>query len=227
MAFWGSDTIRKKQVTDYLIGPFDDDRINNGQYLLSVGPESFITPNEVKTVTTDNHGQISIEPGQFAIILTEETVTIPKNVIGFISIRASIKFRGLINVSGFHVDPGFTGRLKFAVYNAGSQPIPLDRGQPVFPIWFADMDDGNSDEYNGAHKAQRHITAGDVSMLRGQVASPNALKKEIEDLRHEYDKKYIKLEHTLTIAYSVGGSLLAFLTAVILIMIKLVFDKIN
>lgn len=227
MAFWGSDTIRQKQVTDYLILPFDNERINHGQYLLSVGPESFITPNEVKTVTTDNHGQISIEPGQFAIILTEETVTIPKNVIGFISIRAGIKFSGLINVSGFHVDPGFTGRLKFAVYNAGSQPIPLDRGQPVFPIWFADMDDGNSDEYNGAHKAQRHITAGDVSKLRGHVASPSVLKKEIEDLRNEYEKKYIKLEHTLNVTYTVGGSLLAILTTVIITMFKLVFDKLK
>lgn len=224
MAFWGSDTIRQKQVKDYLVLPFDDDRINSGQYLLSVGPESFITVNEVKTVTKDNHGQISIDPGQFAIILTEETVTVPKNAIGFISIRASIKFRGLINVSGFHVDPGFTGRLKFAVYNAGSKPILLERGQAAFPIWFADMDDGNSDDYTGIHKAQRHITADEVSMLRGPVASPSVLKKDIDDLRHEYEKKYIKLEHTLAIIYSVGGSFLAILTATIM---KLLFDSLK
>ncbi|GFE59579.1 hypothetical protein [Geobacter sp. AOG2] len=224
MAFWGTDTIRIRQVSDYLVLPFDNTRISNGQYLLSVGPESFITVNEVKTVMNSNYGQISIEPGQFAIILTEETVTIPKNSIGFISIRAAIKFRGLVNVSGFHVDPGFTGRLKFAVYNAGPKPIVLERGQAAFPIWFADMDNGNSDEYNGVHKDQRHITADDVNMLRGQIASPNALKKEIDDLRHEYEKKYIKLEHYITIIYSVGGSLLAILSAIIL---KFLFAKIK
>lgn len=207
MAFWGSDTIRQKQVTDYLVLPFEDARIEHGQYLLSVGPESFITINDVKTEMKGLYEQISIEPGQFAIILTEETVTVPKNAIGFISIRAGIKFRGLVNVSGFHVDPGFTGRLKFAVYNAGPNAIVLARGQAAFPIWFADMDDGNSDEYDGVHKAQRHITADDVNMLRGQIASPNALKCQIDDLKQEIKK----LEHKLTVIYSVGGSVLAIL----------------
>ena len=61
------------------------------------------------------------------------------------------------------------------------------------------MDDGNSDEYDGVHKAQRHITADDVNMLRGQIASPNALKNEIEELKHTIDKNYDKLSHRLTI----------------------------
>ena len=133
MAFWGSDTIRFRQINDYLVTPFDNARIKHGQYLLSVGPESFITVNDVKTEMKGLYDQISIEPGQFAIILTEETVTMPKDAIGFISIRASIKFRGFVNVSGFHVDPGFTGRLKFAVYNAGPKPIVLERSQESSP----------------------------------------------------------------------------------------------
>lgn len=205
MAFWGSDTIRQRQVTEGLVSPYEDNKIEHGQYLLSVGPESFITVNDTKTEMKGNYEQFSIEPGQFAIILTEETVTVPKSAIAFISIRARIKFRGLVNVSGFHVDPGFTGRLKFAVYNAGPKPIVLERGQPLFPIWFADMDDGNSDEYNGVHKAQRHITSDDVNMLRGQIASPNALKSEINELKQEINK----LEHKLSVIYGIGGSVLA------------------
>lgn len=204
MSFWGSDTIRQRQITDYLVSPFENSRIEHGQYLLSVGPESFITVNDVKTEIKGLYEQISIEPGQFAIILTEEYVRIPKKCIGFISIRASIKFRGLVNVSGFHVDPGFSGRLKFAVYNAGPNSIALERGQAVFPLWFADMDDGNSDEYNGVHKEQQHITAEDVNKLRGKIASPNVLKNEIEELRHIIDKNYDKLNHRLTIWTSIA-----------------------
>ena len=64
----------------------------------------------------------------------------PDTAIAFISIRASIKFKGLINVSGFHVDPGFRGQLRFAVYNAGSSEIDLDQDERVFMIWFADLD---------------------------------------------------------------------------------------
>lgn len=221
MAFWGSDTIRQRQITDYIILPFEDKQISHGQYLLSVGPESYITVDKVKTEMAIN-GQFSIESGQFAIILTEETVTVPKNAIGFISIRARIKFRGLVNVSGFHVDPGFSGRLKFAVYNAGPNPIVLSRGQAAFPIWFADMDDGNSDDYNGIHKDQRHITADEVNMLRGEIASPNALKKEIEQIKHDYENKFIKLDHTVNIIYSIGAASIAIIVSAI---ITLFFDK--
>lgn len=220
MTFWGSDTIRQRQVTEGLVFPYEDNRIEHGQYLLSVGPESFITVNDTKTEMRGLYDQISIEPGQFAIILTEETVTVPKNAIALISIRASIKFRGLVNVSGFHVDPGFTGRLKFAVYNAGPNPIVLERSQPLFPIWFADMDDGNSDEYDGVHKAQRHITANDVNMLRGQIVSPNALKSQIDDLKQEIKK----LEHKLTVIYSAGGAVLVILMTGL---VTFLFEKIK
>jgi dCTP deaminase len=47
---------------------------------------------------------------------------------------------GLINVSGFHVDPGFYGKLIYAVYNAGPSEIHLSRGTEMFLIWFADLD---------------------------------------------------------------------------------------
>jgi hypothetical protein len=73
------------------------------------------------------------------------------------------------------------------------------RGQAAFPIWFADMDDGNSDEYDGVHKDQRHITADDVNMLRGKIASPNALKQEIDEIKQIVEKNYDKLNHRLTI----------------------------
>jgi len=198
MSFWGSDTIRKRQSSDYIISPFDDKQLKHGQYLLSVGSESYISTDEVKKEIKLG-GQISIEPGQFAIILTEETLNVPKDAIGFISIRAGIKFRGLVNVSGFNVDPGFSGKLKFAVYNAGPNPVILSRGQAVFPIWFAGLDDVTSEEYDGVHKDQRHITAEDVNNLRGQIASPNALKREIDELKQTIDKNYDKLSHRLTI----------------------------
>lgn len=60
--------------------------------------------------------------------------------MGFISLRFSIKGTGLINVSGFHVDPGYEGRLIFSVYNAGPTAITMTRGQDLFLLWLADLD---------------------------------------------------------------------------------------
>ncbi len=60
--------------------------------------------------------------------------------MGFISVKTSEKFKGLVNVSGFHVDPGFKGHLKFTVYNAGNKPIFLDYESACFLLWFSFLD---------------------------------------------------------------------------------------
>ncbi|MDZ4819839.1 MAG: hypothetical protein SGJ20_12790 [Planctomycetota bacterium] len=78
--------------------------------------------------------------GQFGFLLTEESVTVPATTMAFISIRAKYKFRGLVNVSGFHVDPAYKGRLIFAIFNAGPGPVHLSRGEECFLIWYADLD---------------------------------------------------------------------------------------
>jgi dCTP deaminase len=156
-----------------------------------LGSEVFVTSESSKTNLQPNE-QISIPPGQFALLLTQEEVAIPDDLIGLISVKFSKKIQGLVNVSGFHVDPGFKGRLKFSVYNAGSQNIILTRGVALFPIWYSELDRPTKDIYNGNHQRQMSITDEDVRLLQGQLASPAVLKTEIDALKQKF-KFYGKL----------------------------------
>ncbi|WEV50113.1 hypothetical protein OZX61_12000 (plasmid) [Acinetobacter sp. ESL0695] len=65
---------------------------------------------------------------------------VPNNALAFISFKAKYKYKGLINVSGFHVDPGWYGKLTFSIYNAGPSDIALEKGDPFALIWYADLD---------------------------------------------------------------------------------------
>ena len=153
---------------------------------MSLGSQVFQTdskPRSVKSLTESE--EIYIEPGQFALLLTEETVKIPENKLAFISIKAGIKFKGLVNVSGFHVDPGFEGKLLFSVYNAGPSTIPLRRGEKCFPIWFAELANNESQKYTGSHGGQINIPIEPITALsQGELASPNSLSKRIDDVKH-------------------------------------------
>jgi dCTP deaminase len=190
MSFWSSEKLLDALASNSLVPGYSTDRVKVGAYELSMGLEYFVTADaEGKRQHTkqqlENDEQFVIPQGQFALLLTEETLSIPADAIGFISIKASVKFRGLINVSGFHVDPGFHGRLKFSVYNAGPQPIVIARGQPVFLIWFSDLDRSTAHLYAGEHQNQDRITPDDVAKITGDVASPAQLKKDLEDLREK------------------------------------------
>lgn len=186
MAFWSTETFHRRGPGQDIVVPFDPEQVKHGAYELAVGPEISIT-------STDDHTTkrvlaaaepVIIPPGQFGLVLTEEVVSVPADAIGFISIRASIKFQGLVNVSGFHVDPGFTGRLKFSVYNAGSRNIVLSRGDRIFMFWLSDLDRPTAFGYGGQKKGQNELTSTDLSRMQGKVASPAQLQKDLQDLAH-------------------------------------------
>ncbi len=184
MGFVGTKNLTKLLNNSDIIAPFNDARIKNGSYELSLGSQVFQTDSAPRTVKNlKENDQIEIKPGQFALLLTNEYIKVPGDKIAFISIKAGIKFKGLVNVSGFHVDPGFEGKLLFSVYNAGSYTIVLSSGTPYFPIWFAQLDEAQ--EYKGNHQKQTRIPDDPIEALsQGELASPNILSKKIDEIRY-------------------------------------------
>lgn len=198
MSFWSTEKFELRAPTDQIVTPYDRVNLKHGAYELAVGAEAFITSADVKEELKEGQ-QIAIHSGQFGLLITEEIVNVPNSAIGFISIRAGIKFMGLVNVSGFHVDPGFRGRLKFAVYNAGSRDITLERGERIFMLWLSDLDRNTQDCYKGEHVNQLQISAKDIRQLQGEIASPAALKKEIEEVKNDLEKKISSLEKDVSL----------------------------
>jgi dCTP deaminase len=193
MAFLGSNELRA--ILPTCIDQFDDKRIDNVAYELSLGDEVYLTDSisGKKEFLDAKNPQVIIKPGQFALLLTMETVNIPSDILAFISIKFSQKIKGLVNISGFHVDPGFKGKIIFSVYNAGPATIVLDRGKAYFMIWFSELT-SVSQPYDGKHKDQKEITADHISALKGELASPNTLLQKITDLDTKLTQKTKELD---------------------------------
>lgn len=194
MAFIGTTNLTELLTTSDVIEPFQRNRIKNGAYELSLGEQVFLTDSSSREVKEIKEGaKIEIKPGQFALLLTKEYIKVPGNKIAFISIKATIKFKGLINVSGFHVDPGFEGNLLFSVYNAGPSNIILSSGTAYFPIWFSELNEHQ--DYEGSHDKQVRIPDAPIEALsQGELASPNSLSKRIDENQKESDRKIGLLE---------------------------------
>ncbi len=168
--------------------------MQNASYELSLGNEVYTNSDGAKTILNKENPQFELKPGQFAVLITEEEIEIPPKYIGFISLKFSIKFRGLVNISGFHVDPGFEGKLKFSVYNAGSNSIIFEYQKPYFVLWMAQLTEElkGKERYDGTHQHQNEITAKDVMNIKGDIASPNELLEKIEKLESNLDwRKWI------------------------------------
>jgi dCTP deaminase len=187
-------------------------------YTLSIGPEVYVSPSDQAadptTVTVRRLGEgeaFTIPPGQFAFLLTEEVVTVPTNALAFISIRAKTKFRGLVNVSGFHVDPGYRGQLTFAVFNAGPVTIHLKRGQSIFLIWYASLDCETA--FKKDSTIHRGIDTELVTAVAGELQSFASLSKKIKDVDKALADRVHAIEKEQTYYRVIGSVALAIVIA--------------
>jgi len=186
MAFWRSETMRIRLSEESLIEPYHETHVTQCAYELCMGSQAFITSTEEKLkIILKDGGSLVIPPGQLALLLTKEVVRVPLDSIAFISMKFGVKRRGLINVSGFHVDPGFGGKLKFSVYNAGSSPITVTNGDRLFLIWYAKLDVPTEDGYGDAGPEQNVISSDDQNVMHGDIASPAELKSQLDLLKHQ------------------------------------------
>jgi dCTP deaminase len=196
MTFWSGATLESRSPS--LIKPHNPSNVDCNAYTLHMGRQYYLSADgsDGSVIKQLKEGEsLSIPAGQFAFLLTEEVVEVPTSAIAFISMKTDLKFRGLVNVSGFHVDPGFKGPLKFAVYNAGPKPILIKQGDDCFLMWYANLD--NSEDAAHAKRPsdneryKRGIIGRDVQAIAGSVPSLVVLAKKVDEL--EKSQSWMKL----------------------------------
>ncbi|WP_288253514.1 hypothetical protein [uncultured Hydrogenophaga sp.] len=226
MAFWSGEKLASE--LPHLVSPYWPKNLDCASYRLSVGEQAFVTSDkltqhvpEAELVTflgAPPKNLLRIGPGQFAFLLTDEVVEVPPSALALISMRAKYKFKGLINVSGFHVDPGWKGKLIFSVYNAGPSPILIEKGEPLFLIVYSDLDRTSeaSHLYDGEAQGQESIKTSLLSGLNSQVFSPQVLQKKLDDTYEKMSAVNLKTSITVGVA-----SALAAITSVLIATVAL------
>lgn len=215
MAFWSGEKLAV-ELPD-LIAPYRPNHLDCASYRLSVGEQAFVTSDKLSSHVPEAElitflgappkNLLRIGPGQFAFLLTDEIVEVPANALALISMRAKYKFKGLINVSGFHVDPGWKGKLLFSVYNAGPASILIEKGEALFLIVYSDLDCTSVKPhlYDGHAQGQATIKTDLISGLNSQVFSPQILQQKLDAA---YDKMS-GVDRNTSIAFGIASALLA------------------
>jgi dCTP deaminase len=159
---------------------FDASHLGQVSYDLRVGSEVFLSEKRIPTRLSDESPYVVLPPGQFALVKTYERVRIPPDLIGLISIRSRFKFQGLINISGFHVDPTYEGNLIFSVQNVGPNDIRLEYKGAVFMLMLAEL----KTKYDGAPRPPGYdrIQLEQMAQLGGPSVTLTTLKRNLDSL---------------------------------------------
>jgi dCTP deaminase len=96
-----------------------------------------------------------LHPGKFVLGITLEWISLPGDIVAFVTGKSSLGRRGLIIETSAGVHPGFAGCLTLELANVGEIPIALVPGMEICQIFFhqtPSMRDVASSQFKGRRK---------------------------------------------------------------------------
>lgn len=124
-----------------------------------------VTGDEI--VLTEND-QFFIHPGEFAIAVTQESVTLPADMVGWLDGRSSLARLGLmVHVTAHRIDPGWSGQIVLELFNSGKLPLALRPLMKIGALSFETLSEPCQHPYSARedakYKGQRGAVASRIS----------------------------------------------------------------
>ncbi len=134
----------------------------NEQYM-AIDPKEPIDAM-MEPLTIDDNRQFILHPGQFALGMTYETVSVPNDMVVQLNGKSSLGRIGLIvHATAGYVDPGNTLKITLELQNLANLPIKLYYKMPIAQVAFVTLSsevdvpygkDKLNSKYYGATKPQ-------------------------------------------------------------------------
>ncbi|SPY40861.1 dCTP deaminase [Proteus mirabilis] len=104
-----------------------------------------------------------LHPGELALAVTLESVTLPDNVVGWLDGRSSLARLGLmVHVTAHRIDPGWHGYIVLEFFNSGKLPLALRPGMVIGALSFEPMSGSADRPYNRRQDAKYKNQQGAV-----------------------------------------------------------------
>lgn len=170
--------------------PFESSSLQPASYDMRVGAQAYVSGDEGITDVA-RQGLVIIEPGEFAVVTTRETVRCGPQVAGQLGLSSALARQGLTLLSGPQIDPGFEGVLIVRVANLAPNRVTLLYESPFLTAQFFQLARPVEAPYSGRRQGQTGLSGADVQELMhsesqtvgGMVKSLQALARDVADLR--------------------------------------------
>ncbi|MER2493724.1 dCTP deaminase [Catenovulum sediminis] len=105
-----------------------------------------------------------LHPGELALSMTHESVTLPDDIVGWLDGRSSLARLGLmVHVTAHRIDPGWSGQIVLEFFNSGKLPLALRPQMKIGALNFETMSGSALKPYNKRLDAKYRDQAGAVA----------------------------------------------------------------
>lgn len=183
----------------------------------------FNRPVEADKLDASDKRRLEIEPGEVVFVLTEEELSLPKDVVAHLSPKRKMSHLGILTLGGLTIDPGYKGKLLVGLLNIAGTPFPLIPTKKLIAATFYRLGSDEIGEFpevvetltefpdelvqmmrkyhpvaTQALAAQVNALERDLSGLRNDIRSHDSWYKEFERISSDHEKKIGELLQGLT-----------------------------
>lgn len=159
MAFLSNNEILSRQLgPEPLVHGVSVDFLNAGAdgpleacaVKLRIG-EIFLAPqSSLSVVNSDDY--VILKQGEMAFVLTLEDVHLPNNIGGLMFPKSGgVADRGILITNSGHIDPGYSGKLRYAIINMGNAQFALKKGDFLVKVLFFSLDQASDPSWSDLH----------------------------------------------------------------------------
>lgn len=106
-------------------------------------------------INLDEGQAFYLHPGELALAVTLESVTLPADIVGWLDGRSSLARLGLmVHVTAHRIDPGWQGNIVLEFYNSGKLPLALRPGMIIGALSFEPLSGPALRPYNRREDAK-------------------------------------------------------------------------
>lgn len=121
-----------------------------------------------ETIVIEDGEAFFLHPGELALSITHENVTLPADIVGWLDGRSSLARLGLmVHVTAQRIDPGWQGKIVLEFYNSGKLPLALKPSMTIGALNFERLAHAVARPYNkretAKYKDQQEAVASRIS----------------------------------------------------------------
>lgn len=188
---------------------FDDGCIKQACYELRASNIYYHPVESDEKMTVDEEkGEILLRPNQVVVIITEESLDVPTDILGRVLTKGSLFSLGITAVNTY-VDPGFMGRLGIVFQNQTTKYLKIPVREHIAKIEFSKLHAPVEKGYYGQHNYESELwpVKSELFVKREELKDKFQISNPIdeigllygEELKKAYDA-VLRLQRRLIVA---------------------------
>lgn len=155
-------------------------------------------PINTNNLSEQERSSLVVKPGELVYVMSEEQVDLPIDMKADLSLKRKISHLGIQVLGGSSVDPGYKGRLVFALHNLSTRPFPLQPGRKLIAAQFYKLSAEETPPENSRVPEPLYEFPDDLVQLmavyepattEGLRQSVHELTRMVEDLKRQIEDK--------------------------------------